>query len=87
MADANAMDDQFALPMRELAKVLARHFAITDGLWDLTVEFKLGAATMGPSEELVLPTAVASVSRVGLKAAEKVGPLTIDAAELDARRS
>lgn len=74
--------ERHMVSLKELGETLARKFELTEGLWDVTVEFKLAAANIGPNQDEVLPSAIASVSQVGLTRTEKQGPMTIDASSL-----
>lgn len=76
--------ERHMLPLRELGRVLVRHLGLNEGLWDITVEFKLAAGSVGPSPDEVLPSAIAGVSQVGLTRVNKAGPLTVDAGALAA---
>lgn len=67
------------LPLKEVGRALVQHFGLTEGLWDVTIEFKLAAAAIGPTPDDVLPSAIASVSQIGLSRVDKAGPSTVDA--------
>lgn len=70
------------LSMRELAAVLVKHYGLTEGKYDLMVEFQIGTGAVGPDKDSVVPGAMIGVSRVGLIPATKMGPNTIDAASI-----
>lgn len=61
---------------------------ITEGLWSLSVNFRLGAGAFGPTPTEVAPTGFVSVESVGLQKVEGIDgqplpPLTYDAADLN----
>jgi len=70
------------LSLEDVAKLLAKHYGITEGLYDLAVEFKVGIGAVGPANQL-LPGAMVGVSGFGLKKATKKGPNTIDVAKIN----
>lgn len=68
------------LSMRDLAAVLVRHYGLTEGTYDLMVEFQIGTGAVGPDRDNPLPGVTTGVSRVGLIPTAKAGPNTVDAA-------
>lgn len=70
------------LSMRQLTEVLIRHHGLTEGLFDLLVEFQIGTGAVGPDKERLLPGAMIGLARVGLSPAKVRGPNTLDAAQL-----
>lgn len=72
------------LSLRELTEVLIRHFGYRDGLYALSVEFKIATGQVGPSAADLLPGTIVGVSRVGLLKIEKPGHNTVDASEVSA---
>jgi hypothetical protein len=68
------------LSMRDLAGVLVKHYGIHEGLFDLLVEFQIGAGAVGPDPTALTPGAMIGVSRVGLMPSKVEGPTTVDAA-------
>jgi hypothetical protein len=75
------------LSLRELGELLVQHYRINEGMFELTVEFQLGVGALGPSPTELLPSAIASVSRIGLRRVPegKAGPGLIDASALRTR--
>lgn len=67
------------LSLREIAELLVKHYALTDGLYDLLVEYHIGTGAVGPDKENLVPGAMIGVSRLGLVPSTKSGPNTIDA--------
>lgn len=68
------------LSMRDLAAVLVKHYGLTEGTYDLMVEFQIGTGAVGPDKDNPLPGVTTGVSRVGLIPTAKAGPNTVDAA-------
>lgn len=71
------------LSMRDLASVLVKHYGLTEGIYDLVVEFQIGTGAVGPDKDNLVPGAMIGVSRVGLVATSKQGPSTVDAAQIN----
>jgi len=84
MSAAPAIDP---LSMRQLTEVLIRHHGLTEGLFDLLVEFQIGTGAVGPDKDRLLPGAMIGLARVGLSPAKVRGPNTLDAAELQPQLS
>ena len=70
------------LNMHQLTQVLVRHYGLTQGLFDLVVEFQIGTGAVGPDKDRLLPGAMIGLARVGLAPAKVRGPSTVDAAEV-----
>ena len=71
------------LSLMELGAVLVRHYALTEGYFDVSVEFQIGVGAVGVSPENVVPSAIIGVSRIGLikTTKDKARPTTIDASQ------
>jgi hypothetical protein len=67
------------LSMRDLASVLVKHYGLTEGIYDLMVEYQIGTGAVGPDKDNLVPGAMIGVSRVGLMPATKPGQNTVDA--------
>jgi hypothetical protein len=67
------------LSLQEVAELLIKHYALTDGLYDLLVEYQIGTGAVGPDKDNLVPGAMIGVSRLGLVPATKPGPNTINA--------
>ena len=67
------------LSLREVAELLVKHYSLTDGLYDLLVEYHIGTGAVGPDKENLVPGAMIGVSRLGLVPAVRPSPSTIDA--------
>lgn len=68
------------LSMRDLTTLLVRHNKIHQGRYDLMIEYHIGAGSVGPTPESRTPGIMVGISRIGLVAAQAVGPATVDAA-------
>lgn len=74
------------LTLRELTKLLIKHHGVREGLFETAIEFKFALGQVGPTPDDALPGAMLGVSRIGLVAADKTGPATVDAAEVNPAR-
>ena len=68
------------LSMRDLASLLVKHYGLTEGIYDLMVEYQIGTGAVGPDKDNLVPGAMIGVSRIGLMPTTKLGPNTVDAA-------
>lgn len=71
------------LTLKQLTEILIRHYNLTEGFYELSVEINFTAANAGPSQDQVLPSAIVSFSRVGLAVSSAESPLAIDAATIN----
>jgi len=71
------------LSLKEVGEALVKHLGLHEGLYDMSVEFKLAVGQVGPSADSVLPGAIVGVSRIGLSKTENKGPNTVDASEVN----
>ena len=74
------------LSMRDLASVLVKHYELTDGTYDLMVEFQIGTGAVGPDKDNLVPGAMIGVSRVGLMPTTKLGPNTVNASLVNPKK-
>lgn len=74
------------LSMRDLAVVLVKHYGLTEGKYDLMVEFQIGTGPMGPDKDSLVPGAMIGLSRVGLLPVAKLSPNTIDASQVNPKK-
>jgi len=75
--------DRYLFSHKEVVTALIKEQGIHEGIWGLFIEFGLGAANMGPSEDQLYPTAIVPVQKVGVMRGEKLSALTVDAAEVN----
>ncbi len=78
--EAAAAPVKLPLSLQELAAVLVKHYALTEGVFDLMVEYRIGVGAVGPDKQSLIPGAMIGVSKVGLLPSSKPGPNTVDAA-------
>lgn len=71
------------LSLKEVVEALVKHLGLHEGLYDMSVEFKLAVGQVGPSVDSVLPGAIVGVSRIGLSKTKNKGPNTVDASEVN----
>lgn len=73
---------------KELVQLMLKDAGIHEGIWSLSVNFRLGAGSFGPSPTEVTPTGFVGVEGVGLQKIEvspdsPIPPLAFDAALLN----
>ena len=73
------------ISLNELGEILVRHYGITEGKYEVLVEFMIGMGSVGPSPDKRLPGATFGLSKIGLARSEKDGPFTVDAADLQSK--
>ncbi len=71
------------LSLLDLGKILVKHYGITEGKYEVSIEFRIGMGSIGPTPEDRLPGAMLGVSGIGIVPTDKEGPLVIDASKLD----
>jgi hypothetical protein len=70
---------------KELVEMAIRKADVHDGKWMLIVNFEFAAINTGPSQDHILPTAIAAVQSIGIKrAVENASPsMVVDAAKVN----
>lgn len=71
------------IPLRDITALLVKHLGMHEGLWDVAFEIQVGIGQFGPTAPDLLPGAMMRIARVGLTKAQQIGPLTVDAAEIN----
>ena len=71
------------LSYKEVVEALIKHQNIHEGIWQLYIEFGIGAANMVVGEEQVSPAAIVPVSKIGLHRIDKETPLALDASKVN----
>ncbi len=74
------------LSLKEVAEVLVKHHGLNEGLWEVSLEFQVAIGKFGPSAEVALPGVISGVSKIGLVKAGVLGPDTVDAAAIKAKK-
>lgn len=69
--------------MKEVAELLVRHYDLHEGLFDLLLEYQFAFGNFGPSPAQITPGAMIGLAKLGLTRVDKVGPLTVDAAQVN----
>ena len=69
----------------ELTEILVKHQELHEGLYNLSIEFRIAVGAVGPAPELICPGAMIGVSRIGLSKTEKekANMHTVDAAKVN----
>jgi hypothetical protein len=70
--------------IKDLATILIKHFGLTEGKFELAVEFQIGLGGVGPDKAAPIPGVVVGLRAVGLQAAREGMPNAVDAAEVSA---
>ncbi len=70
---------QFNFSYQEVVEALIKKQGLHEGIWVLTIEFGLGAGNIGPDENSLNPSAVIAVGKIGIKRADKITNLSVDA--------
>lgn len=77
----------YSFDHKEIVTLMLKEADIHDGIWTLSVNFRLGAGAFGPTPSEVAPTGFVSIEGIGLQKIDPVPselpPLAFDAAELN----
>lgn len=65
---------------KQVATALVKEKGLRTGIWAVYIEFGLGAGNLHDSERRLLPTAFVPVVRIGIREAEVIDDLSVDAA-------
>lgn len=74
------------MDLSELCALLIKHNDIHEGLYNLSVEFRIGVGAVGPDSNDVLPGAMMGVYKIGLSKADQSSPQTVDAAIINPKK-
>ncbi|HSI24782.1 MAG TPA: hypothetical protein VK952_04095 [Methylotenera sp.] len=74
------------LSLKELATLLVKNFGLTEGLFDLSIEFQIGVGGVGPDPATLIPGATIGVSKIGLQSTNEKRADTVDAAEVNPKK-
>jgi hypothetical protein len=69
--------------LRELGVLLVKHYGLHQGLWDVGLQMQVSIGNFGPIPDKALPGAMFNIAAIGLAKATVIGPLTLDAAEVN----
>lgn len=70
------------MPLKELGKILVKHYGLQEGKYEVLVEFMIGMGSVGPDKDNRYPGATIGLTKVGLQKTDIDGPNTIDATEV-----
>ena len=73
----------FTLNYKEVVEVLIKHQDLHEGIWQLYIEFGLGAANIPTGENQLSPAAIIPINKIGLKRVEAVNSLALDASKVN----
>ena len=71
--------DKYLFSHQEVVEALIKQQGIHDGIWSLYIEFGLAAVNAGPGPQELDPAAIIPVRKIGLKRAEEMTNLSVDA--------
>jgi hypothetical protein len=75
------------LSLRELTEVLIKHYGLHEGHYDLFMEFQVGIGGVAQQPESIpLPTAMISVSKLGLTKVPTITKSSVDAALINPKK-
>lgn len=77
---------QYAFSLQDVAEMMVREAGVTEGHWGIFVRFGLQGMNVGTSDEDLRPAAIVPVLELGLQQFDSPTNLTVDAAEVAARR-
>ena len=73
----------YAFTYQEVVETLIKRQNLHEGLWQLSIEFGLGASNIGPNDTDLKPAALIIVGKIGITRVEKETNLTVDAAKVN----
>jgi hypothetical protein len=73
---------QYMLSHKELVTALVKHQGLTQGIWQLAVNFGFGASNVGENVNGLNPAAIIPVIGIGIQLVTTESNLTIDASTL-----
>jgi len=71
------------LTHKETVEALIKYQNIHEGIWQLYVEFGIGAANIATGPDQFSPAAIVPINKIGLLRVEQEGPLTVDASKIN----
>lgn len=75
------------LSLKELAAVLVKHYKLYEGLYETSIGLQVAVGAVGPTPETVVPGAMLGVTSLGLRKADIAGLHTVDASEVNPKKS
>lgn len=74
------------LGLRELSELLVRHYGLTEGQFDLLVNYQVGAGMFGPAPDKSGPGLAVSLQEIALAPTKTPNLLTVDASKVGKRK-
>ncbi len=74
------------LNYKEVVEAFIKHQNIHEGIWQIHVEFGLGAGNVQTGENQFSPAAIIPVTKIGITKVEAEGPLTVDATKVNPKK-
>lgn len=71
------------LNYKEVVEAFIKQQNIHEGIWQLHVEFGLGAGNIQTGENQFSPAAIVPVSKLGIAKVDTEGPLAVDASKVN----
>ena len=68
---------------RELTELLIKHSGLSEGLYELLIEFQMGFGAVGPAPEHLSPGVMVGVHRIGLSKVSAPSPFSVDASQVN----
>ncbi|AGX88413.1 hypothetical protein Cenrod_2354 [Candidatus Symbiobacter mobilis CR] len=69
--------------MKEVAELLVKKYGLHEGLYDLLLEYQFAFGNFGPTPAQITPGAMIGLAKLGLTRVDKLGPLTVNAAQVN----
>ncbi len=74
------------LSLHELTEVLVRHYGLTEGKFDLLINYQVGAGMFGPTANEAGPGLAVSLQQIGLALSPSPNHLTVDAGKIATKK-
>ncbi len=71
------------MPLREVGVLMLKHYGLHEGLWDVALHINVSIGHMSLAPNNTAPGAMFTVPAVVLAPASVIGPLTLNAAEIN----
>lgn len=69
--------------LREINEILIKHHGLNEGLFELGIEFQFAIGPIGFEPNKSMPGGIFGVKSIGLVKTDKIGPNTVDAADIN----
>ncbi len=68
---------------KEVVEALIKQQGLHEGIWQLYVEFGIGAANVPTGENQLSPSAIVPINRIGLSRVDAENPIALDASKVN----